>query len=315
MNFDVVVVGELNVDLLLNGIQSFPSIGSEILADHMKLALGSSSAIFASNISTLGARVKFIGKVGDDDFGEFCINCLKQKNIDVASIRKDTGSGTGLTVVMNYGEDRAMVTYQGAMKSFSLNDIDFNDLKDVKHLHFASIFLQPAIAPQIHTLFKKAKEMGLTVSFDTQYDPSNKWDVDLKSVLPLVDVFLPNISEFKALTRTDDWQQGMMNYKDYANIIAMKAGQKGSYVFQNNNIKHCEPFLNENVVDAIGAGDSFNAGFIYQFVQGASLEECQTFGNLMGAINTTAAGGTSAFISKKNIIEFAKQRFNISINL
>lgn len=310
MNYDVIVVGELNADLLLNEIQQFPAVGKEIIADQMELALGSSSAIFASNLRTLGAKVKFLGKVGDDDFGDFCINRLKSKNIDTSGIRVDKEDGTGLTVVLNYGEDRAMVTYQGAMKTFSLDDIDFNKLAGAKHLHFANYFLQPGIAPGVGKLFKTAKEMGLTVSFDTQIDPLDEWDIDLKPILPYVDIFLPNKSEFMAMTRSDNWETAMHDLNEYVNIIAMKDGNNGSYVYHDGKISHCKPFLNEQVVDAIGAGDSFNAGFIYQFINGMAIGKCQEFGNLTGAISTTAAGGTGAFSSREAVEKVAKEKFN-----
>ena len=124
--FDVLVLGELNVDLILNDIAQHPVVGKEIIAQQMNLVLGSSSAIFASNLSSLGTKVAFIGKVGKDDFGYFTKECLKQKNVDTSNVVFDEKNGTGITIVMNYGNDRAMVTYQGAMKSFSSEDIDFN---------------------------------------------------------------------------------------------------------------------------------------------------------------------------------------------
>jgi sugar/nucleoside kinase (ribokinase family) len=74
--FDVVVIGELNVDLILNQIGKFPEIGKEMLAGHMTLTLGSSSAIFASNLSTLGSKVTFAGKLGHDNFGDHIVNWL-----------------------------------------------------------------------------------------------------------------------------------------------------------------------------------------------------------------------------------------------
>lgn len=77
--FDVIVIGELNVDLILNQIHSFPEIGKEKFADTMTLTLGSSAAIFASNLSVLGMKVAFIGMVGNDVFGRFCKEELEKK--------------------------------------------------------------------------------------------------------------------------------------------------------------------------------------------------------------------------------------------
>lgn len=312
-NFDVLVVGELNIDLILNDIDQTPEIGKEILARQMNFVLGSSSAIFASNLSTFGARVAFATKVGNDDFGRFSVKCLQDKNVDTSNIIMDDSEKTGITIVMNYDNDRAMVTYQGAMKIFSINDINPEIFSKVKHLHFSSYFLQPGIARDLGKLFRRSKEAGLTVSFDPQWDPDEKWDINLKEILPYVDVFLPNLAEFSALTGTDDYRKALNEIKDYCNIVAIKAGTKGSYVYYKDHIEHAPAFLNDDVVDAIGAGDSFNAGFVYKFINGYPVKECQTYANLMGAISTTQAGGTAAFKDQKTIAEVARKKFNFIV--
>ena len=176
--FDVITVGELNVDLILNKIQGFPEVGKEILAKNMTLTLGSSSAIFASNLSSLGTKVSFIGKVGDDMFGEVVTTELSAKGVDSSLLLTDTELNTGVTVVLNYQEDRANVTYPGAMESLTLDDITEDKLKLGRHMHFASLFLQDGISPDVIGLFKRAKEAGLTTSLDTQWDPSEQWSFD-----------------------------------------------------------------------------------------------------------------------------------------
>ncbi len=312
-NHEVIVIGELNIDLLLNKIEKFPSVGTEIIAEQMDMALGSSSAIFASNLSTLGANVSFLGKIGNDDFGNFVLYELEKKSVNTSLVKRDAQHGTGITVVMNYEEDRAMVTYPGAMTSLTLNDIQIEDFAGSKHLHFSSYFLQPGINKNIKSIFKNAKEMGLTVSFDTQWDPDEKWDIDLIEILPYVDIFLPNEIEIQHLTGTNSIEEAMNKVGDVANLIVIKAGNKGSYLYKDGKLNHMEPFLNNKVVDAIGAGDSFNAGFVYGFINGFRLEECQKIANLTGAISTTGAGGTEAFSSREEFQNKAKEMFNYTI--
>ncbi len=307
--FDVVVVGELNVDLILNKIESFPEMGKEKLAEEMALTLGSSSAIFASNLSALGAKVAFLGKIGNDYFGKLVLERLTQKGVDVSLIVKDPDSYTGATIVLNFGEDRAMVTYPGAMNELTIRDIRKEEIGLAKHLHFSSYYLQPGIKHDVEALFRTAKGLGLTTSFDMQWDPAEKWELDYTNVLPLVDVFLPNEQEMLCLTREDSLPQALKKISGMSHIVAVKRGSEGSLLYSNGRTTTKEPFLNTNVVDAIGAGDSFNAGFVYKFVGGASLEECQVFGNLMGAVNTTAAGGTTAFTSLSEVMKIAKKQF------
>lgn len=122
-SFDVLVVGELNVDLILNDMEKFPEIGKEVLAHAMNLTLGSSSAIFASNLSTLGSRVAFSDKLGKDDFGDYMLAILKAKGVDTSTVVQSTNVSTGTTIVLNFGEHRAMLTHQGAMAEFNLSDI------------------------------------------------------------------------------------------------------------------------------------------------------------------------------------------------
>lgn len=307
--FDVIVVGELNVDLILNRIDGFPEMGKEKLAGAMTLTLGSSSAIFASNLSALGAKVAFLGKVGKDDFATLVKNSLKEKGVSTDFIIEDQAEKTGITIVMNYDEDRAMVTYPGAMNTLTIADINPEILNYAGHLHFASPFLQPGIRNDLADLFKMAKSAGLTTSFDCQWDPEEKWALDWDHILKNVDVFLPNESEICALTKEADASEAAIKLKDQANNIVVKQGNKGSMLFNKDAEISAEPFLNTNVVDAIGAGDSFDAGFVFKFIQNSNLQECLRFGNLIGALNTTAAGGTGAFENFSQIMETAKVKF------
>ncbi len=307
--FDVLVVGELNVDLILNDIDSFPEMGKEKLARRMTLTLGSSSAIFAGNLSSLGAKVAFIGKIGQDSFGDLVIDSLREKGVDTGMIIRSGDLKTGATVVLNYGEDRAMVTHAGAMEQLSVDDISETDLNRAGHLHFSSYFLQPALHGRIHELFEKAHRLGMTTSMDPQWDPAETWQLDLGKVLPNVDVFLPNQQEFRLLTGKNDLDAALKVTENFANTIVVKQGNKGSLSWKKGRLLQVPAFLNNQVVDAIGAGDSFNAGFIYKFVQSRPLEDCQRFGNLMGAVNTTAAGGTTAFTDYENVMKIARNKF------
>ncbi|MBS1737147.1 MAG: carbohydrate kinase family protein [Bacteroidetes bacterium] len=307
--FDVIVVGELNVDLILNQIHSFPEIGKEKFADNMTLTLGSSAAIFASNLSSLGMRVAFIGAIGGDIFGRFCKEELEKKGVDCSMILKRDELETGATVILNFGDDRANITYQGAMKQLSIYDISEEMLHRGRHLHFSSYFFQPGFKGQLDCLFKKAKEAGLTTSFDMQWDPSEQWDLDFRQVLPFVDVFIPNEAELLNLTKQSTLEKALEIIKDTANIIVVKRGKWGSVLFYNNEIISCDAFLNNEVVDAIGAGDSFNAGFIFSYLKKQTLIHCQKFANLTGAVSTTKPGGTTAFTNYPEIIKTAKEKF------
>ncbi len=311
--FDILVVGELNIDLILNQIDSFPEIGKEILAENMQLTLGSSSAIFASNVSALGASVAFLGRVGQDQFGDLVINTLQEKKVNTNFITRSKTQQTGATIVLNYNEDRAMVTHPGAMSHLEVKDVSDQQLCSAGHLHVSSIFLQPALLPNIINLFTRAKACGMTTSLDVQWDPNEKWNVDFKMLLPFVDVFLPNEKEIMAITNTNDVGEAASKLLSFSKAIIVKMGNKGSRAYMGNKVVESEAFKNNSIIDAIGAGDSFNAGFISQFIKNASIAKCLDYGNIMGAINTTSAGGTGAFKNLKEIKNTANTIFNIDI--
>lgn len=315
-NYDVVAIGELNVDLILNGIQGEPTVGKEIFAEDMLLTLGSSTAIFAANVACLGSKTGFVGMIGKDVFGTLIEASLTEKGVDTSMLIKSSKYASGATICLNYNEDRANVTYQGAMDHMSYDDIDNSVFTNTKHIHLSSVFLQSGIKKDLLKILKSARENSVTTSFDPQWDPNEKWDMDYKEVLPYLNVFLPNETELKFITGSETLEEGIEKIRPYINVCVVKCGRNGSILLQKGkaDIK-LDAFLNNDVVDAIGAGDSFNAGFIHAFVKGASVEEAQVNGNLTGAVNTTAAGGTGAFTSAEAVKKIAANRFKKSLIL
>jgi sugar/nucleoside kinase (ribokinase family) len=311
--YDVVVVGELNVDLIANGLKQFPEIGKEMLAGQFLTTLGSSSAIFASNLSALGSRVAFSGKVGNDSYGDHILAALKSRGVEVGNIVRTGKQDTGVTIVLNYEEDRAMVTYPGAMAHFTLGDIPQTVLEQARHLHVSSVFLQEGLKQDLVPLFKKAKKLGLSTSLDPQWDPLEKWEIDWRTLLRYVDIFMPNQAELKALTQSPAIAEAIGSLTDSFNILVVKNGREGAVLRAGSDSIHQPAFLNNAVVDSIGAGDSFNAGFIHSFLQGKTLKECLEYGALMGAVNTTSSGGTLAFENMSRVKEIARSSFHYAL--
>ena len=311
--FDVLVVGELNVDLILNQLDRFPEVGKEIIARKMLLTLGSSSAIFDSNLSVLGTRVGFCGCVGKDSFADKIISDLSHKGVDTSHIIKSELKDTGITVALNVKEDRAMITYPGAMNELTADQISDEMLSSAAHLHVSSVFLQPGLKSGLTGLFRRAQQLGLTTSFDPQWDPEEQWECDLYNLLPYTSVFLPNMEELKNMTGRSSLEDCLSCLDNKAGWVVVKKGNAGATLSIRGKILPQPAFMNEEVLDAIGAGDSFNAGFIHQFVQGKLPAICLEFGALCGAINTTASGGTAAFKDYDMVRSIALQKFNFQL--
>jgi sugar/nucleoside kinase (ribokinase family) len=292
--FDVAVVGELNLDIILSGLPENLQLDREHLATGLKVTLGSSSAIFAHNLATLGNKVSFSSAIGEDSFGEICLQRLAENGVDLSSVRRFRSQQTGLTVILPRFGQRYILTYPGTMSEMSFEDLDFNYICSARHFHLSSYFLQRALRPKMLDLFRQVKSAGLTTSLDTNDDPEEEWSEALLPVLKYVDVFLPNEHEACKISRQPDAQSAANFLSELVPLVVIKRGSQGAMAQQGSEVMRVEARLGP-AVDAVGAGDSFDAGFLHQYIRGAKIEECLAFGNLTGALSVTRAGGTEAF--------------------
>jgi sugar/nucleoside kinase (ribokinase family) len=292
--FDISVVGELNLDLVLYGLPGHFELDREHLASNLSLTLGSSSAIFAHNLALLGNRVGFHSAIGEDPLGKICLERLNQAGVDVSPVREFPAKQTGLTVILPQPEKRFILTYPGVMAEMRFEDLDLASAFDARHLHLSSFFLQQALRPRIAELFRLAKQAGLSTSLDTNDDPEDRWAPDVLEVLKWVDVLLPNEYEACRLAQAEDPLRALDFLAARVPLVVMKRGEKGALARRGS-----ETFDSSSpkiaAVDTIGAGDSFDAGFLHQFIRGGEISECLRYGNLAGALSATRSGGTEAF--------------------
>nr|WP_272505431.1 carbohydrate kinase family protein [Salinibacter ruber] len=303
----LIVVGELNADLIMEGGQARPALEKERVAEGMTLTLGSSSAILASNASAIGMDVGFVGQVGNDAFGDFVHERLKARDVECRFVQSTSEDATGLTVIYTHGDDRGMITYPGAMEALTLEDVPLDYVGQSDHLHLSSFYLQTGLQPDVGTLFRTAKAEGLTTSLDTNWDPDETWDGGILDVLDAVDVFLPNDDEARLIAGEDRLDQAMAALGKRAGAVVVTQGDDGASLYHNGRL---QSFSAPQVdpVDAVGAGDSFNAGFLTQYLNGTALPECVEFGLLAGAYSTRGPGGTAAFEDVDGFRSFAASR-------
>lgn len=303
--FEVTVAGELNLDLILYGLPEQLPTEREFLADGLRVTLGSSSAILAHNLAALGARVGFVSLIGDDPLGGIALERLADAGVDVSHVKQAAGRVTGLTVILQHDGRRRILTYPGTMAEMSPADLDLDFLKSGRHFHMSSFFLQPALRPHFARLFREMKAAGLSTSFDTNDDPDDRWEGVL-DVLPYVDVFLPNEREALRLTGAANLESAAEQLAKRVPVLAVKLGAQGALARRGQEEFRCVP-VKITPVDPVGAGDSFDAGFLYQYTRAAGLLACLQYGNLAGALSTTMPGGTEAFRDRSRVEEFFRQ--------
>lgn len=297
--FDILVAGEINPDLILSGnvIPEFSQV--EKLVDSAALTIGSSSAIFACGAARLGLNVAFIGVCGDDVFGRFMLDEMSKRNVDMSHVIVRKEGQTGLSVILNQGGDRAILTHSGLIAELQASDIADDLLRQAKHLHVASYFLQTKLQPDLPALFKRARSLGLTTSLDTNYDPTEKW-IGFDELLAVTDVFLPNEAEAKSLTGAENVDEAANRLRlalseaegSRVEAFAIKLGKDGALGISKSQRVRMNS-IPVNVVDTVGAGDSFDAGFIYGFLRGWELEKTLRLACMCGALSTQQAGGTN----------------------
>lgn len=291
--YDVAVIGELNVDLILRGADIRPEFGQrEKLVDEAVLAPGGSSALFACQASKLGLKTVFLGKVGDDDFGHFMIRALTKAGVDTRAILTDESVRTGITVHLSCAEDRAMLTYLGCIAALDAREIDLSVLEQARHLHVGSFFLQAGIKEDLPVVFAEAKRKGLTVSLDPGWDPDDAWNGTLLRALEHVDVFLPNETEALRVAGKARIDDALKELARRVPIAVIKLGAEGAVAQAGQQVARAGGFA-VKVADTIGAGDSFDAGFVYGYLSGLSLSESLRIGCACGALSATKTGGTA----------------------
>jgi sugar/nucleoside kinase (ribokinase family) len=288
--YDILVAGEINPDLILTG-DVVPEFGQvEKLVDSASLIIGSSSAIFACGAARLGLRVVFIGVCGDDIFGRFMRAEMQKCGVDVSNVIVREGEHTGLSVILNQGTDRAILTHTGLIAALRASDIPNALLQNARHLHVASYFLQTNLRPDLPDLFQRARTLGLTTSLDTNYDPSELW-AGFDELLSVTNVFLPNEKEALSLSRESHVNVAADRLAVKAETVAIKLGAQGAVgICKSDKLQVAS--LAVNVVDTVGAGDSFDAGFLYGYLNGWSLEKSLRLACVCGALSTQRLGGT-----------------------
>jgi sugar/nucleoside kinase (ribokinase family) len=291
---DLIIAGEVNLDLILYGLPQSIPVERELLASGFEMTLGSSSAILAHNISLLGTRTGFVTRVGGDELGRIAMERLAESHADLSRVVRDDSAQTGVTIMLHHGGPRRILTYPGIMFDMTCADLDLDYLSRARHFHLSSLFLQKGLHAGLPDLFRRLKSRGLTLSMDTNDDPDDRWDGVLDELLPLVDLLLPNEDEICRIARRASVEESLDLLCERVPLVAVKRGSRGALMGRERERFVAAP-VSVTPVDTIGAGDSFNAGFLAAWLQGASPVACGRAGNITGALSTLRPGGTEAF--------------------
>lgn len=291
---DVTIAGELNLDLILHGVPEELPGERELLVSDLSLTLGSSSAIVAHNLAALGSRVGFVSSIGADPFGEIALARLGAAGVDVSRVAVLDNRKTGMTLILQRDSWRNILTYPGTIFDLGMKQLDFEYLQSARHFHLSSFFLQRGLRADVPMLFERLKSAGLTISLDCNDDPDDRWDDGIRRALEHVDIFLPNAREAMRLSGRNEVSTAVKELARWVPLLVVKLGADGALARRGDR-EWFSPARQVEVVDPVGAGDSFDAGFLHEYLRGSEIETCLASGNLAGALSVTRAGGTEAF--------------------
>ena len=303
--FDITIAGEINLDLILYGLPDPMPTERELLAEGFAMTLGSSSAILAHNLAALSTKVGFITRAGDDPFGAIALERLDRAGVDLSRVVRPSGAASGVTLILPHARERHILTYAGTISELRFEDLDLEYLTSARHFHMSSLFLHKALREHVPEIFRRMKKAGLTTSLDTNDDPDDRWGAPLDETLAYVDVLLPNEREAMKIAKTDDLDTAARRLAERVPRVVIKLGSRGAMAVQDGKCFKA-PAAKVEVVDSVGAGDSFDAGFLHQFLRGSDLHRCLSFANLCGAFSTSASGGTEAFRNLPRLREFLR---------
>ncbi len=303
--FDVLTIFDACVDLIVELGDTVPEFDQkEKLFDDFGLYMGGSACLFASQCAKLGLKTTGAGVVGKDSFGKLVSETLKKCGVNTDYLSERDGIKTSIGISLNKGADRAILTYDQSILAADLSLITDEMLMQTRHLHIASYYLLKKLQPDIPLLLKRAKKYGLTTSLDTNWDPDEKWILDTE-ILKLIDVFLPNENEIKLLSKTDDLEAAIAFFREYVPITALKLGARGAVAVTKSE-RVMLPAPHVRVMDTIGAGDSFDGGFLYGYLNGCSLEKSLEYGIICGSHNVSQRGGYDGQAKLQALLEAEK---------
>lgn len=290
--YDVITLGDMCVDLIVSGGDVVPCFGQvEQLVGDYTLEMGGSCCIFACQAAKLGLRVGILGRVGDDAFGRLIVRRLKECGVDTRHVVVDRALKTGLGIALCQGDDRAILTYMGSICALAAADVRDHFLRSARHLHHGSFFLHTGLMADMPAIFERARAFGLSISLDPNWDPAETWGSTLPDLLPLTDLFLPNEQEARYISGMADLDAAAARFgAQGVPLVVIKRGAAGATLYEGHARTDCAVSAATGG-DSVGAGDSFDAGFLAAWLREMPLVRCLEIACACGQAVAGAVGG------------------------
>lgn len=305
--WDVYVYGDVNIDLVIPGVEKFPEPGQEDEVPVMETFVGGGAALFTLGVGKLGLHPVFQGEVGDDCYGELIRKQFRESHVDDTLLATSTEQKTGISISFTNEKDRSFLTYRGTNEKISISQVNVEMVKEASHIHVTGYAGSINHEEYLNLLKRIKEETEATVSFDVGWDSTGEWKPEIRELFPYIDILFMNETEAEHYGRTDNALKAAEEFAKTAGMAVIKRGKSGSIAVRDQKLYQA-PSYTVTAVDTTGAGDSFNAGFVYGFLRGKTMEECLQCGNACGALSVTALGGNTGFPTEERLQEFLLER-------
>jgi len=288
--------------------------------DHLRIArtpwtLGGDAANTAAALVRLGFDASLSALTGKDLYGDFLIDSLKNAGIDVRGVHKSDEHGTGVTFILiePSGERHFIVT--GSAHREMESKYTHRDLIEEADLVYIGSSMSMAEMDQIGSaeLFKTAHSLGKLTATDFNGTDQERGDYWLKLLGPMLketDIALPSLREAIELTGKKDLREIRDALAPFGmKILAVKLGDRGSYITDFKNEWNLPAFTDFETVDTTGAGDSYGAGFVRGFLSGWDPEACGIFASAVAGFNVTKVGAVAGVPDFETAYRFVTDRF------
>ena len=302
----VLFVGDINVDVILSGLESQPIVDREITCESFDVVMGSCAVICACTYASLGGRSSFIGLAGNDEYGDFMLKGMDGFGVDTSLVRRTSEVRTGVTVNLAYESTRTQVTYPGTIAAFDGAGIEPTVFDGVTHVHFAGPYLQTGLRPEISRLLRAARDHGVTASLDPQWDASERWE-HMAEWLPNLTYLFVNESEAVSITGAATPEKALPLLTAQTPCPVIKLGRRGALVSVAGSPTRV-PTCAANVLDTAGAGDAFDAGFLFGVIEKELAPEgAARVATATGTRSCEFRGGLEARSSFADIVKFMER--------
>ena len=298
----LLVFGEFFLDLVFYDLPRVPKMGEEVKTARFATFPGGGVATTAIVAAGLGTPTSIITRVGEDARINPAWQKLVHSGVSIEACVFDKYLATALTVCASYDHDRMMITQDAINRNLDkllAMPGAKKQLRRAKHLHVACALWPISSWKPIIT---RLKSSGLALSADLGWNPKLWQSRQLFPLLKHFDFVFPNEQEARAMTDEKSVEKAACKLGRWASMPVVKLGGDGSLAVRDGKIIRIKS-LQVRAVDATGAGDAFNGGFLHAHLSGWPLEDCLRAGNVCGALSTTGPGGSGAIPSSRKLKE------------